>query len=182
MKGQPLFLNSRNTQGKMSFFTGWQVSPKELKEIEVKIIVKPWFLSSFDFPFRFIIVNCMKLILVIEDNEEVRENTAELLELSGYKVLTAKNGKTGFEKTRSMRPDVVICDVLMPETDGLGFLHLAKNDKTTSTIPLIFFSAGSAPAAVRKNIEQGADVYLRKPFSFNDLLGAVEKCLNRKTG
>ena len=122
----------------------------------------------------------MKLILVIEDNTEVRENTAELLELSGYKVLTAKNGKNGFEKTRSSRPDLVICDVVMPETDGLGFLHLAKNDLSTSTIPLIFFSAGSAPSAVRKNIEQGADIYLRKPFTNEDLLEAVEKCLNKK--
>lgn len=122
----------------------------------------------------------MKLILVIEDNPEVRENTAELLELSGYQVLTASNGKAGFEKTRINRPDVIICDVMMPETDGLGFLRLAKSDQTTSGIPLIFFSAGSAPPAVRKNIEQGADVYLRKPFTDNDLLGAVEKCLNKK--
>lgn len=124
----------------------------------------------------------MKRILVIEDNTEVRENTAELLELSGYEVLTAKNGKSGFEKTLSSLPDLVICDVLMPETDGLGFLHLAKSDLATSKIPLIFFSAGSAPAAVRKNIEQGADVYLLKPFTDDDLLGAVEKCLNKKAG
>jgi len=122
----------------------------------------------------------MKLILVIEDNVEVRENTAELLELSGYKVVTANNGKAGFEKTKTNRPDVIICDVLMPETDGLGFLRLAKSDRKTSKIPLIFFSAGSAPPAVRKNIEQGADVYLRKPFTDDDLLGAVERCLYKK--
>lgn len=122
----------------------------------------------------------MKLILVIEDNAEVRENTAELLELSGYKVDTAKNGTSGFEKTRSLHPDLVICDVVMPQTDGLGFLRLAKNDQSTSKIPLIFFSAGSAPSAVRRNIELGADVYLRKPFTDNDLIGAVNKCLNEK--
>ena len=122
----------------------------------------------------------MKLILVIEDNTEVRENTAELLELSGYKVVTANNGKVGFEKTISIRPDVIICDVMMPETDGLGFLRLAKSNKATSAIPLIFFSAGSAPVSVRKNIELGADVYLRKPFTQEDLLNAVEKCLMEK--
>jgi CheY-like chemotaxis protein len=122
----------------------------------------------------------MKLILVIEDNIEVRENTAELLELSGYSVITANNGKVGFEKTVSRKPDVVICDVMMPETDGLGFFRLVKSKKATSNIPLIFFSAGSAPASVRKNIEQGADVYLRKPFTQEDLIIAVEKCLQDK--
>jgi len=122
----------------------------------------------------------MKLILVIEDNIEVRENTAELLELSGYSVLTANNGKSGFEKVKSKHPDIIICDVMMPETDGLEFLKLVKGSESTSEIPLIFFSADSGPVAVRKKIEQGADVYLRKPFTDEDLLQAVDTCLKEK--
>lgn len=122
----------------------------------------------------------MKRVLVIEDNMAIRENTAELLELAHYNVLTASNGKTGFEKAKAIHPDVIICDVMMPETDGLGFLKLAKNDTSTSHIPLIFFSAGSAPPSVRKNIEHGADIYLSKPFDDEDLLSAVAHCLEKK--
>jgi len=118
-----------------------------------------------------------KTILIIEDNRELRENTAEILELEGYDVLTEVNGMTGFQQTIKSKPDVIICDVMMPVTDGLEFLKLVKADKTTADIPLIFFSADSAPPSVRKKLEQGADVYLRKPFIEEDLLAAVDNCL-----
>ncbi|MCW5907495.1 MAG: response regulator [Chitinophagales bacterium] len=122
----------------------------------------------------------MQSILVIEDNAAIRENTAELLELSGYKVLTEPNGSTGFTTAKATHPDVIICDIMMPETDGLRFLKLIKSDYTTANIPLIFFSAGSAPAGVKKKIEPGADIYLSKPFTDEDLLSAVTQCLSKK--
>ena len=122
----------------------------------------------------------MRSVLVIEDNLEIRENTAELLELSGYNVHTAHNGQEGFEEVQNYHPDVIICDIMMPGTDGLGFLKLIKNETNTSKIPLIFFSADSAPTSVRKSIELGSDEYLRKPFTEEELLESVERCLDWK--
>ena len=123
----------------------------------------------------------MKLVLVIEDNRFIRENTAELLELAGYKVEVARNGQEGFRQTIQHHPDLILCDALMPETDGMGFLKLIKEENSTHQIPLIFFSAGSTPAAVRKGLEQGGNAYLPKPFTSEELLSTVETCLN-KTG
>ncbi|MES1181509.1 MAG: response regulator [Flavobacterium sp.] len=121
----------------------------------------------------------MKVILVIEDNLELRENTAELLGLYGYKVMTAPDGKSGFEKSIREKPDVIICDMMMPGTDGPGFLALAKSTEITAHIPLIFFSAGPVPADAKENIKDGEGMYIQKPFSNYDLLNAVEKSLRR---
>ncbi len=120
----------------------------------------------------------MNTILVIEDNLEVRENTAELLELNGYKVLTAINGKSGFELAKKNRPDVVICDLMMPDTDGLGFLQLVKSDSTMKNLPMIFFSAGSAPPLLKNIISYDHTYYLPKPFTKEELYEAVEKSMN----
>jgi CRP/FNR family cyclic AMP-dependent transcriptional regulator len=114
----------------------------------------------------------MKTILVIEDNLYIRENTAELLALENYNVLTADNGKSGYESALKNKPDVIICDVMMPVTDGAGFLELVKNEKAISQTPLIFFSAASAPMDEYRNY-----IYLKKPFDNEDLLGAVGKAL-----
>ncbi len=118
----------------------------------------------------------MKTVLVIDDNLEVRENTAELLELEGFNVLTATNGLDGFEQTKINLPDVVLCDVMMPELDGMGYLNLVKKDSTTSKIPLIFFSAGSAPMEVKSM--QHDYSFLRKPFTDVALLAAITHCLH----
>lgn len=120
----------------------------------------------------------MKTVLVIEDNLEVRENTAEILTLNGYSVITAINGKEGFNEAKSKKPNLIICDIMMPETDGKTFLKLVKDDNATNSIPLVFFSAGSVPNEVRKGLVQGADEYLSKPFSEQDLLMVVERNLN----
>jgi CheY-like chemotaxis protein len=120
----------------------------------------------------------MKRVLVIEDNREIRENTAELLVLNGYEVVTAENGKLGYEKVKRQRPDLIICDIMMPETDGRTFLKLVKKDNTTRSIPLVFFSAGSGPAEVRKGLIAGADEYLAKPFTEMELLEVIKRNLD----
>ena len=118
----------------------------------------------------------MKSVLIIEDNPQIRENTAELLRLQGYRVQTAANGNQGYSiTTRDPHPDIILCDVLMPETGGLDFLSMVKANPETSSIPLIFFSAGSAPLSVKKQIETGADHYLQKPFSAEQLASVISK-------
>lgn len=121
-----------------------------------------------------------KKILLIEDNFEVRENTAEILGLSGYKVLTASNGKIGVDLARTHLPDLIICDIMMPELDGYGVLHiLSKNDQTAS-IPFVFLTARSERSDFRKGMIMGADDYLTKPFDDVELLNVIEIRL-RKT-
>src|SRR3954465_5515474 len=106
----------------------------------------------------------MKRILVIEDNEEVRENTSEILELSNYKVFTAENGKQGVEIATREKPDLIVCDIMMPVLDGYGVLHLLSKNQDTSMIPFIFLTAKSEKTDFRKAMELGADDYLTKPF------------------
>lgn len=116
----------------------------------------------------------MKKILIIEDNEDVRENTADILELSNYNVSTAENGKIGLKKIKQFLPDIIICDIMMPELDGYEVLqNLNKNNKTAS-IPFIFLTAKSEKTEIRKGMNLGADDYLTKPFSENELLEAIE--------
>ena len=122
----------------------------------------------------------MKKILIIEDNDEIRENTAELLELHDFDVFTAEEGGEGFELAKKYGPDLILCDIMMPETDGRRFLRLAKNDVMVREIPLIFFSAGTGPAELQKALVKAADGFLRKPFTEEELLKAVKKFLNSK--
>lgn len=121
----------------------------------------------------------MSKILLIEDNVEVRENTAEILELSGYEVTTANNGKEGLERLKNDHPDLIICDIMMPELDGYGVLHIISKNPATAHIPFIFLTAKVEKADIRKGMNQGADDYLTKPFDDIELLGAVEARLKR---
>lgn len=116
----------------------------------------------------------MKKILVIEDNLEVRENTAEILELSNYEVVTAQNGKTGVELALKELPDLIVCDIMMPVLDGYGVYHLLSKHKETASIPFIFLTAKSEKADFRKGMEMGADDYITKPFDGIELLNAIE--------
>jgi CRP/FNR family cyclic AMP-dependent transcriptional regulator len=118
-------------------------------------------------------------ILVIEDNKEVRENIAEILELSDYFVVTADNGKTGVEKALKDRFDLIVCDIMMPQLDGYGVLHLLNKHKETRNIPFLFLTAKSEKADFRKGMEMGADDYLTKPFDGIDLLTAIEVRLKK---
>ncbi len=119
----------------------------------------------------------MKTILIVEDDAALRENTAELLELSGYRTVTAANGKIGIEMAKSRKPDVIICDIMMPEVDGYGVLESVSHDPVTMHIPFIFLSAKTEHKEVRKGMDMGADDYLTKPFEEEELLSAIESRL-----
>jgi DNA-binding response OmpR family regulator len=119
----------------------------------------------------------MTKILLVEDNNEIRENTAEILELAGYHVATAANGKEGFEMAVKETPDLIVCDIMMPVLDGYGLLHLINKNETLKTIPFIFLTAKTERSDFRKGMEMGADDYLTKPFTDIELLNAVESRL-----
>ncbi|MCF8324757.1 MAG: response regulator [Leadbetterella sp.] len=116
----------------------------------------------------------MKKILLIEDNNEIRENTSEILELDGYEVITAENGKIGVELASNSKPDLIICDIMMPVLDGYSVLHLLSKNPETENIPFIFLTAKADRQDFRKGMEMGADDYITKPFDDVDLLNAIE--------
>lgn len=121
----------------------------------------------------------MKTILLIEDNTDVRENTAEILTLAQYKVITAVNGKEGVELAKKDKPDLIICDIMMPVLDGHGVLHLLSKNDETAGIPFIFLTAKAERSDFRKGMEMGADDYLTKPFDDVELLNAIESRLKK---
>ena len=121
----------------------------------------------------------MKTLLLIEDHAAIRENTAELLELAGYQVLTAENGKVGLEQALHTRPDLVICDIMMPVLDGYGVLQVFNQHPQLAGIPFIFLTAKTERADLRRGMELGADDYLTKPFESSELLSAVAGRLSR---
>jgi len=121
----------------------------------------------------------MVRVLLIEDNIEILENILELLEMEGYKVITAVNGKEGLEKIFNSRPDLIICDILMPQVDGYEVLKEVGKYNSTNVIPLYLY-AKSEKSDIRKGLDLGADDYLTKPFEFEDLLQSIEGCLNKK--
>jgi DNA-binding response OmpR family regulator len=116
----------------------------------------------------------MKKILVIEDNEDIRENTAEILSLANYSVISAHNGKVGVDLANKEKPDLIICDIMMPELDGYGVLHILSKKPETAAIPFIFVTAKTERSDIRKGMELGADDYLTKPFDDAELLNAIE--------
>ena len=121
----------------------------------------------------------MKKILIIEDNLEVRENLAEILTLGGYESTVAENGKTGVDKAISELPDLVLCDVMMPELDGFGVLHILSKNQKTADIPFIFLTAKAEKEDFRKGMSLGADDYITKPFDDVQLLQTIETRLNK---
>ncbi|HRO46288.1 response regulator [Agriterribacter sp.] len=122
----------------------------------------------------------MPTVLVIDDNADIRDNTAEILELAGYTSLTAGNGKKGVETALREKPDIIICDIMMPELDGYGVLHLLQKNADTRNIPFIFLTAKTERSDLRKGMEMGADDYITKPFEEIELLNAVEVRLKKR--
>jgi CRP-like cAMP-binding protein len=119
-------------------------------------------------------------ILIIEDNNDIRESTAEILELTGYEVLQASHGKTGVELAQLHKPNLILCDIMMPELDGYGVLYMLSKNADTATIPFIFLTAKAERVDFRKGMEMGADDYLTKPFDDIELLNAIESRLQKK--
>lgn len=116
------------------------------------------------------------MILLIEDNFDVRENTTEILQLAGYKVVTACNGKEGVKLAEIQIPELIICDIMMPELDGYGVLGVLKKNTATAGIPFIFLSA-KEDCGSKKSVD--ADAYITKPFDDGNLLETVKKCLRK---
>lgn len=119
-------------------------------------------------------------VLIIEDNDDIRENVIEILQLSGYEVTAAINGKQGAQLAIEKIPDIILCDVMMPELDGYGVLEMVSKNKDTNTIPFIFLTAKAERSDLRKGMELGADDYLTKPFDDHELLHAIESRLRKK--
>ncbi|MBK7425983.1 MAG: response regulator [Saprospiraceae bacterium] len=122
----------------------------------------------------------MKKILVIEDHTDVRENIAEILDLAGYYTFQAPHGKEGVRIAVQEHPDLIICDIMMPELDGYGVLHILNKRTDTSHIPFIFLSAKAEKDDFRKGMNMGADDYLTKPFDDKELLQAIELRLSKR--
>jgi CRP-like cAMP-binding protein len=123
-----------------------------------------------------------KKILIIEDNDDIRENVIEILELAGYQVASASNGKAGVELAFNEVPDIILCDIMMPEMDGYGVLYLLSKRPETVAVPFIFLTAKAEHFDRRKGMEMGADDYLTKPFDDMELLNAIESRLKKKAG
>ncbi len=121
----------------------------------------------------------MKKILIIEDNYDIRENICELLELSGYKTYQAPNGLKGIESAQQNHPDLIICDIMMPEMDGYGVLNTLNKNLLTTGIPFIFLTAKAEKSDFRKGLSMGADDYITKPFTDDELLNAVRMRLQK---
>jgi len=116
----------------------------------------------------------MKTVLVIEDNLEIRENTAEILELAGYKVITVDNGNEGLVIATTQHPDIVLCDIMMPGINGYQVMKEIRNNPLTAGIPFIYVSARAEKAEVKIAMDLGADGYVRKPFDIRELMEAIE--------
>ncbi|MEQ1747692.1 MAG: response regulator [Saprospiraceae bacterium] len=116
----------------------------------------------------------MKKILVIEDNSDVRENLVEILNLGGYEVTSAADGKVGVAKAQTESPDLILCDIMMPELDGYGVLHILSRQAKTADIPFVFLTAKAEKEDFRRGMTLGADDYVTKPFDNITLLQTIE--------
>jgi CheY-like chemotaxis protein len=122
----------------------------------------------------------MKVILVIEDNSDILENVCEMLELRGYHLIPAINGKVGINLARQFKPDLILCDIMMPEANGYEVFNILKQDPDTASIPLIFISASVGNMEIEVCLEMGARDFIRKPFNANVLFEAIEKILGKQ--
>ena len=122
----------------------------------------------------------MKTILIIEDNSDIRENFSEMLELKGYGVLVAVNGKIGLDLAKEKKPDIILCDILMPEMDGYNVFSGLKDNPDTMDIPFIFITGSTEKKEVEMGLGIGADGYISKPFDEVELFEKIDQCLKVK--
>ncbi|PPT08194.1 DNA-binding response regulator AraC family [Geitlerinema sp. FC II] len=121
-----------------------------------------------------VLKRAMKKVLVIEDEQILRKNILKILKAEGFESLGAADGYEGIDLARSENPDLIVCDIMMPELDGYGVLKTLQADRETAMIPFIFLTAKTDRADMRQGIELGADDYLVKPFDADELLRAIE--------
>lgn len=121
----------------------------------------------------------MKTILIIEDEPEMRRNLATILRLEGYRPLVAEHGRAGVEIALGERPDLILCDVMMPELDGYGVIRELRDSSATEATPFIFLTARGEKPDIRSGMNLGADDYLTKPVAKADLLAAISSRLKR---
>jgi DNA-binding response OmpR family regulator len=121
----------------------------------------------------------MTTVLVIEDQQPIRENITAILETEGYTVICAKDGSFGLRIVREKQPDLILCDIMMPGIDGYGVLNALRHNPTTAAIPFIFLTARTDHSDLRQGMNLGADDYLTKPFTRNDLIDSVRARLQK---
>ena len=119
----------------------------------------------------------MKVVLIIEDNLEIRENVTELLELNNYKVVSAENGAEGISIAKSIKPDIILCDIMMPQVNGYEVLRQLKTHPPTAKIPFIYVTASAEKREVQIGMELGADAYVGKPFDTAELMDTIKTFL-----
>ena len=119
------------------------------------------------------------MILIVEDNHEILENTSEILELAGYTVLTAGNGSEGLTLAISEKPDLILCDMRMPEMTGSEMLEELKKNETTKNIPFLFFTASAEKSEIQKGLDSGAFNYIVKPFDADHLVSVIVDKIGR---
>ena len=123
----------------------------------------------------------MKTVLVIEDQPDMRENIATILAMENYAVLEADDGRAGLALARDEKPDLILCDIMMPEMDGFEVLAALREDATVRGTPFIFLTAKGEKHELRAGMNLGADDYLTKPVSAEELLAAIQARLDRET-
>ncbi|MGE5682696.1 MAG: response regulator transcription factor [Bacillota bacterium] len=121
----------------------------------------------------------MGSILIVEDDLYTRTNVIDLLNETGYIVYSAEDGIEGLTAAKKNLPDLVISDITMPQLNGIELFYALKKDPVTSTIPVIFLTSRSEPNEIKAGLDLGAEGYITKPFHMSDLLGAIEKGLNK---
>ena len=122
----------------------------------------------------------MPIALVLEDDEAVRTLIKKLLESDGFTVETATDGLEGLMKLETVKPDVILCDVMMPNLDGMTFTKAIKKHSSTRNLPLIFLTAKSDTRTIAEGITAGAKFYLTKPFNHAELLQKVRRAMGAK--
>lgn len=122
----------------------------------------------------------MRTALVIEDNPEIRENTTEILELAGYRVIAAENGFVGVKAAEEQQPDIILCDIMMPGMNGYEVIKKLRSNPATSGIPFLYVTASVEKSEVKAAMDMGANGYVRKPFDISELISAINECLQAK--
>lgn len=123
----------------------------------------------------------MSTILVVEDEPAIRENICSVLELEGFDVSDAFNGKDGLAKVQAQKLDLICCDVFMPEMDGYEFVQRLRSQAQYATIPIIFLSARTSDEDIKKGLMMGANAYLKKPYNTSDLLNTINRLLKQSS-